>query len=100
MVEHKRVGKSSGRGAQKLSIAIKDRPRKVLSTFNPVSALFDLVDETDKPNVYGFNGQLHGNPNVTKLGSITWQSPSHGKTQRDILSKTYGTIQGVPKKSL
>ena len=47
MAEHKRVG-SSGRGAQKLSIAIKDRPRKVLSTFNPVSALFDLVDETDK----------------------------------------------------
>ena len=47
-----------------------------------------------RQNVYGFNGQLHGKTNVTKLGSFTWQSPSHGKTQRDILGKTHGTIQG------
>ena len=47
MAEHKRVG-SSGRSAQKLSIAIKERPRKVLSTFKPVFVLFDLVDEVDK----------------------------------------------------
>ena len=40
------------------------------------------------------NGQLHGKTHVTRLGSLIWQSPSHGKTQRDILGKTHGTIQG------
>ena len=39
------------------------------------------------------NGQLHGKTHVTRLGSLIWQSPSHGKTQRDILGKTHGTIQ-------
>ena len=40
------------------------------------------------------NGQLHGKTHVTRLGSLIWQSPLHGKTQRDILGKTHGTIQG------
>ena len=47
-----------------------------------------------RQSVYEYNGQLHGKTHVTRLGSLIWQSPSHGKTQRDILGKTHGTIQG------
>ena len=44
--------------------------------------------------MYEYNGQLHGKTHVNRLGSLIWQSPLHGKTQRNILGKTHGTIQG------
>ena len=93
VAEHKRVGKAQGAALKNFPSPSKtgfwfcqrliQYPRWLIWFLKPI-----------RQNVYGYNGQLHGKTNVTKLGSFTWQSPSHGKTQRDILGKTHGTIQG------
>ena len=94
VAEHKRVGKAQGAALKNFPSPSKTGLVRFCKRLIKYARYLIWLMKPIRQNVYGYNGQLQGKTNVTKLGSFTWQSPSHGKTQRDIFGKTYGTIQG------